>query len=112
MASRELRDTGVTANVLVPGGLTNTDLIPDGGPFAREDMIQPEVMQAPIVWLASTASDDVTGQRFIAYHWDEDLPLEERLVDVCFHEEPRSRHTRLSGCAEDSRGHRPCRRCY
>ncbi len=80
MASRELRGSGVTANVLVPGGLTNTDLIPDDNPFAREEMIQPEVMQAPIVWLASNASDDVTGQRFIAYHWDPDLPIEQRLA--------------------------------
>lgn len=80
MASRELRDTGVTANVLVPGGLTNTDLIPDGGPFAREDMIQPQIMEAPLLWLASTASDDVTGRRFIAYHWDPERPLEERLA--------------------------------
>ena len=79
MASRELEGTGVTVNVLVPGGMASTDLIPDDTDHQRENMINPEVMQAPVVWLASEASDGINGQRFIGYHWDEDLPLEERL---------------------------------
>ena len=79
MASRELEDTGVTVNVLVPGGMASTDLIPDDAAHQRENMIDPQVMQAPVVWLASDASDGINGQRFIGYYWDEDLPLEERL---------------------------------
>ena len=79
MASRELEGTGVTVNVLVPGGRANTDLIPDDAAHDRSNMIQPDVMQKPVVWLASEASDGINGQRFIGYHWDEDLPLEERL---------------------------------
>lgn len=79
MASRELEGTGVTVNVLVPGGMASTDLIPDETDHQRENMINPEVMKAPVVWLASDASDGINGQRFIGYHWDEDLPLEERL---------------------------------
>ena len=79
MASRELEGTGVTVNVLVPGGMASTDLIPDDTDHQRENMINPEVMQAPVVWLASEASDGINGQRFIGYYWDEDLPLEERL---------------------------------
>jgi 3-oxoacyl-[acyl-carrier protein] reductase len=79
MASRELEGTGVTANVLVPGGMASTNLIPDDTTHDRERMIQPEVMQKPVVWLASDASDGVNGRRFIGYNWDEDLPIEERL---------------------------------
>ena len=79
MASRELEGTGVTANVLVPGGMASTNLIPDDTTHSRERMIQPEVMQKPVVWLASDASDGVNGRRFIGYYWDEDLPIEERL---------------------------------
>ena len=79
MASRELEGTGVTVNVLVPGGMASTDLIPDDTDHQRENMINPEVMQAPVVWLASNASDGINGQRFIGYYWDEELPLEERL---------------------------------
>jgi len=32
-----------------------------------------------VVWLASDAADGVNGRRFIAYDWDESLPIEERL---------------------------------
>ena len=79
MASRELEGTGVTVNVLVPGGMASTDLIPDDADHERANMIQPEVMQAPVVWLASDASDGINGQRFIGYYWNEELPLKERL---------------------------------
>jgi NAD(P)-dependent dehydrogenase (short-subunit alcohol dehydrogenase family) len=78
--AQELEGTGVTANVLVPGGATNTNLIaPDAG-YDRETLIQPEVMQAPAIWLASDASQDCNGHRLIAYYWDERLPLNERLA--------------------------------
>lgn len=79
MAARELEGTGVTVNVLVPGGMASTDLIPDDADHERANMIQPEVMQAPVVWLASDASDGINGQRFIGYYWNEELPLKERL---------------------------------
>ncbi len=79
LMARELEGTGVTANVLVPGGPTNTNIIPDDAGFNRGTLLQPEVMQAPVVWLASEASNEVNGRRFIGYYWDESLPLEERL---------------------------------
>ena len=75
----ELEGTGVTANVLVPGGPTNTNLIVRDTEYDRGELIQPEAMQAPVVWLASDQSKDVNGRRFIAYYWDEDLPIEQRL---------------------------------
>jgi hypothetical protein len=67
----------------VPGGRANTDLIPDAAAHDCSNMIQPDVMQKPVVWLASEASDGVNGQRFIGYYWDEDLPLDERLKKGC-----------------------------
>jgi NAD(P)-dependent dehydrogenase (short-subunit alcohol dehydrogenase family) len=79
MASRELEGSGVTVNVLVPGGMASTDLIPDDTDYVRENMISPDVMMAPVVWLASDESNDINGQRFIGYNWDEELPLAERL---------------------------------
>lgn len=79
LMANDLEGTGVTANVLTPGGATNTNLLPPSTPN-RAALIQPEVMQAPVVWLASAASDGFTGRRIIAYSWDESLPLEERLA--------------------------------
>jgi 3-oxoacyl-[acyl-carrier protein] reductase len=79
IAAQELEGTGVTANVLVPGGVANTNILPLETEYDRNAIIQPEVMQAPVVWLASEESREVNGRRFIAYHWDESLPLEERL---------------------------------
>ncbi len=77
--AQDLEGTGVTANVLTPGGATATNMVrpPEGA--GAQGLIQPEVMQAPVVWIASGEAAHWNGRRIIAYHWDESLPLEERL---------------------------------
>ena len=77
--AQELEGTGVTANVLVPGGATYTNMTYRGDPSLRDQLIQPEVMQEPVVWLASNDSAEFTGRRIIAYNWDGSLPLTDRL---------------------------------
>jgi NAD(P)-dependent dehydrogenase (short-subunit alcohol dehydrogenase family) len=72
--SKDLDGSGVTVNVLVPGGVTNTPMVPLESGFDRQDMIQPEVMAPPLVWLVSDAAGGVTGRRFLAVHWDAALP--------------------------------------
>lgn len=79
LMSRELEGSGVTANVLVPGGASDTNILPPDTPYDRSALIRPEVMQDPVVWLASEASNGINGQRLIALRWDESLPIEERL---------------------------------
>jgi 3-oxoacyl-[acyl-carrier protein] reductase len=76
----DLEGTGVTANVLVPGGPVNTRMIPLASGLPRDKLIQPTVMQKPIVWLASDDADGVSSMRFIAALWDESLPREERIA--------------------------------
>lgn len=72
--ARDLEGTGVTVNVLVPGGAANTRMIPDSGLYPdRAALVQPLKMVAPAVWIASSASDGVTGRRFVAQKWDEAL---------------------------------------
>ncbi len=78
--AQELEGTGVTSNVLVPGGATYTNLTYSGDPGLRDRLIQTDVMQKPAVWLASNDSGEFNGQRIIAYYWDDSLPLEERLA--------------------------------
>ena len=79
LMSRELEGTGVTANVLIPGGQTDTHMIPDDIAVGRGILMRPEVMSGPAVWLASEESDRINGMRLIAHYWDESLPLEQRL---------------------------------
>lgn len=77
--AEELEGSGVSANVLVPGGPVNTRMIPVESGIPRDKLIQPEVMQRPIVWLASDDSNGVNGMRFLAALWDPDLPRDERI---------------------------------
>lgn len=71
--AQELEGTGVTANVLVPGGAADTRMVSPAQQPDRSKLIAPEVMIAPLLWLCSEASDTVTGQRFLAARWDQDL---------------------------------------
>jgi NAD(P)-dependent dehydrogenase (short-subunit alcohol dehydrogenase family) len=75
--AKDLDGTGVTVNVLVPGGVTNTPMISDEAGFERASLIQPDVMAPPLVWLVSGAAGKVTGRRFLAVHWDTGLPPEQ-----------------------------------
>ena len=72
MAS-DLDGSGITVNVLVPGGIVNTPMIPGEAPFLREELIQPEAMLAPLYWLCSREANNVTGLRFLANQWDDRL---------------------------------------
>jgi len=68
--AEDLMGTGVTVNSLGPGGSVNTKFgsgqIPGAG-------MAPDVIVPPALWLASEASDGVTGCRYIANHWDASL---------------------------------------
>ena len=72
--AKDLDGSGVTVNIVVPGGVTNTPMISDEAGFERDRLIQPEVMAAPLVWLVSDAAGHITGRRFIAVHWDPAVP--------------------------------------
>jgi NAD(P)-dependent dehydrogenase (short-subunit alcohol dehydrogenase family) len=82
--AKDLDGTGVTVNVLVPGGVTNTPMISDQAGFDRAELIQPEVMAPPLVWLVSDAAGRVTGRRFLAAHWEAKLPPEQAAEPVAW----------------------------
>jgi NAD(P)-dependent dehydrogenase (short-subunit alcohol dehydrogenase family) len=71
--SNDLASTGVTANVLVPGGVTDTPLVGDDA-GDRSRMLRPEVMVPPLLYLVSDAAAAVNGRRFIGADWDASLP--------------------------------------
>ena len=73
--AEELAGTGVTVNILVPGGPVNTRLVGDSFSAAEKaKLIQPEIMVTPLLWLVSDATNAITGQRFVAAFWDKSLP--------------------------------------
>jgi 3-oxoacyl-[acyl-carrier protein] reductase len=90
--AKDLEGTGVTANVLLPGGPSDTGFIPGGtvGTRARPDFRQgkgargdegrvggilpPEIMIEPTLWLCADDSNGCNGRRLVAKDWDPDLP--------------------------------------
>jgi NAD(P)-dependent dehydrogenase (short-subunit alcohol dehydrogenase family) len=75
----ELEGTGVTVNVLLPGGPIDTG-IRSGGPVPDNKFWPVAIMRAPTLWLASDQSNGHTAQRFLARLWDEKLPLAARIT--------------------------------
>lgn len=93
--ARDLAGSGVTVNVLAPGGASDTALIPGAnvGDRAPADyragkaepgnegtagfLLPAAIMAPPALWLASTQAADTNGARFIAKDWDDDLPAAE-----------------------------------
>jgi NAD(P)-dependent dehydrogenase (short-subunit alcohol dehydrogenase family) len=79
--AQDLAGSGVTVNSLIPGGAADTDFV---SPRSRAAMlaagrklIDPQIMVAPLLWLASADSDGITGARFVAKLWDNTLPPSE-----------------------------------
>jgi len=81
---KDLAGTGVTVNILNPGAAVDTP----GFATAEEKrvatssgrlhMMDPDNMRAPIVWLASHATDGITGMRYNAAAWDATRPASEQ----------------------------------
>ncbi|MDO9439959.1 MAG: SDR family oxidoreductase [Beijerinckiaceae bacterium] len=74
--AQDLEGTGVTCNSLLPGGMVKTDDDPNRS-SPRGRLLPVDIMDAAAIWLASRASDGVTGQRFVATAWDSSKPLTE-----------------------------------
>jgi len=73
--AQDLAGTGVTVNALLPGGATNTGMVPpDIPPHLRQKLLHPDIMIPPLLWLVSEAASGVTGSRFAANPWDAALP--------------------------------------
>jgi len=75
--AKEFAGTGVTVNIVVPGGPADTPMVPLESGYPRESLIAPEVMAPPILWLCSEAADAITGNRYVAAQWDSSKPPEE-----------------------------------
>jgi NAD(P)-dependent dehydrogenase (short-subunit alcohol dehydrogenase family) len=63
----DLAETPVTVNILLPGGATDTGMIPEDTPDdVRAQLLDPAIMGPPIVWLASARAAGVHDRRIVA----------------------------------------------
>lgn len=68
--SRELKGTGVTANVVIPGGAVDTGMVPDVSGMARQNLMRPDVLVPPVLWLMTQDANDFGERRIKASLWD------------------------------------------
>ena len=52
--------------MLLPGGATRTGMVPDEHAAGPRNLLEPEVMGPPVVWLASAEAAGVTDERIVA----------------------------------------------
>ena len=70
--AEDLRPYGITVNMLLPGGATDTGMIPeDLKDQIKFSLLRPDVMIEPIIYLASSQSDGITGERITAIEFSE-----------------------------------------
>jgi Dehydrogenases with different specificities (related to short-chain alcohol dehydrogenases) len=71
--SKELEGTGVTLNMLLPGGATHTGMVPSKIPKEQlTGLLKPEVMGPAAVYLASDEAAQINGKRIVAIEWNEE----------------------------------------
>ena len=73
----EFKDDGITVNVVVPGGPADTPMVPQGAGWERDQLVKPIMMTYPILWLCSDEAEFITGNRYIAGHWDPNQSVSE-----------------------------------
>jgi NAD(P)-dependent dehydrogenase (short-subunit alcohol dehydrogenase family) len=66
----DLRDTGITVNLLLPGGATATGMVSLEAVPEGLVLLEPSVMGPPIVWLASDAAVGVHDEYIVAAEFD------------------------------------------
>jgi 3-oxoacyl-[acyl-carrier protein] reductase len=80
--AQELYEARIRVNVLLPGGATNTGMVPAQTPAeVQARLLPPEIIQAPAVFLASDASQELTGRRVIATEWSAANPQGQAIVE-------------------------------
>lgn len=72
--AEDLRDYQIDVNMLLPGGATETGMIPDEFKHSLPKnfkLLSPDIMAEPIVFLAGDESNGITGQRIIASQFND-----------------------------------------
>jgi NAD(P)-dependent dehydrogenase (short-subunit alcohol dehydrogenase family) len=67
----DLTGSGVTVNMVLPGGATLTGMVPVDELSGDHGLLDPAVMGPPVVWLASADAAGVHDERIVAVEFDE-----------------------------------------
>lgn len=78
--AQDLAGTGVTVNALLPGWASDTGMVLTEDYPDRSRLVPPAATVAPALWLASEASEGVTGMRILAKDWNASLPPSEAFL--------------------------------
>lgn len=71
----DLEGSGVTVNILLPGGMVDTDGTRPSTP--QRKTLSVDVMNAALLWLVSSQADGHSGERYVGAKWRTDLPADE-----------------------------------
>jgi NAD(P)-dependent dehydrogenase (short-subunit alcohol dehydrogenase family) len=83
---KDLHGTGVTVNILNPGAAADTPGFASdeekrlATASGRLQMMHPDQMRAPVVWLVSDATNGINGMRYDAVSWDAARPAAEQAL--------------------------------
>ena len=72
--AEDLKEYHIDVNMLLPGGATDTGMIPEEAKALIKDKFQllsPDVMAEPILYLASEESNGITGERITATKFED-----------------------------------------
>ena len=77
--AKEVAGTGVTVNIVNPGAGANTPgmarkCATGAAMEPKPRLVEPDEMVPPLLYVVSTAADEVNGYRFDALTWDMGLP--------------------------------------
>ncbi len=68
----DLENSGITVNMLLPGGATRTGMLPiSENNLSALNLLSPSVMGPPIIWLASNQARNVHNERIVANEFDQ-----------------------------------------
>jgi NAD(P)-dependent dehydrogenase (short-subunit alcohol dehydrogenase family) len=73
--AQDLEGSGIRLNVLLPGGATESGMLPSGlSEQMRSRLLRPGVVAGPAIYLASDDSSHLSGHRLVATDWTPESP--------------------------------------
>lgn len=71
ITAADLSGTPVTVNMLLPGGATRTGMVPAEHAAGLPNLLEPDIIGPPIIWLASAAASGVHDERIVASEFEQ-----------------------------------------